>query len=163
MVPEVCAHEWPSRIGSQSWSGLCSLLAQLAAPVSVWFAWSLSLPACFPTFSDLACCPAEKAALVAIPTSCGNASRWRCQVDVPEQAVIGALAACGFLWFALWLYLIYRGKSALYGRPYVEYKLANLTIRLQVDTQSCNPQPWTLAVPFLILQMASFRYTCSQS
>ncbi len=35
-----------------------------------------------------------------------------CQVDVPEQAVIGALAACGFLWFALWLYLIYRGKSS---------------------------------------------------
>ncbi|KAK9861930.1 hypothetical protein WJX84_008755 [Apatococcus fuscideae] len=89
---------------------------------------------------------------------CTNETVWECQLSAPTQTVLGIVAGCGFLWFALWLYLIYQGKASLYGRPYVEYKLANLIIRLQERGR------WTFIVFFslsLILLWFGRNYACT--
>ena len=51
------------------------------------------------------------------------------------QIFVALVLFFGTIWFFLWLQLLYNGKRHLNSKPYPEYKLRNLAIRLQV----CSP------------------------
>ena len=67
-----------------------------------------------------------------------------CKSTGLQHALIGVMLLASLCYFACWVFCIYRSKSALNSKPYSDFKVANLLIRLQVGSLNCHPTCWAL-------------------
>ncbi|KAK9837540.1 hypothetical protein WJX84_004530 [Apatococcus fuscideae] len=84
--------------------------------------------------------------LVAPPDNGGDCTSWRfdCTVNATTQGLIALILFFGACWFALWLYLLYRSKGHLFRQPYSDFKMANLSLRIQ------ERMDWVFIVLFVV-------------
>ena len=59
-------------------------------------------------------------------------SRTGCAVGPVEHVLVGIMILASLLYFGSWVFFIYRSKFALNRKPYSDFKIANLMLRIQV-------------------------------
>ena len=60
-------------------------------------------------------------------------SKKGCAVSTVEHVFVGLLMLASLCYFACWIYCIYCSKSMLNRKPYNDFKIGNLILRIQVS------------------------------
>lgn len=60
-------------------------------------------------------------------------SREGCAASTVEHVFVGLLMLASLCYFACWIFCIYRSKSMLNRKPYSDFKIGNLILRIQVS------------------------------